>query len=55
MSQPFGVPYEQWRLVNVMLPRQYYPPLQVGGEGGRRQSSYLPSSMIMGEAILCVD
>jgi hypothetical protein len=29
MSQHFGVPYEKWRLVNVMLPRVYYPPLQV--------------------------
>lgn len=28
MSQGFGVPFEQWRLVNAMLPRVYYPPLQ---------------------------
>lgn len=28
-SQPFGVPFEQWRLVNAMLPREYYPALQV--------------------------
>lgn len=28
MSQPFGVPYEQWRLVNCMLPTKYHPPLQ---------------------------
>lgn len=40
MSQPFGVPYEQWRLVNVMLPRQYYPPLQVGREGGASLLTY---------------
>ena len=27
MSQPFGTPYEQWGIVNAMLPRVYYPPL----------------------------
>ena len=24
----FGVPFEDWRLVNAMLPREYHPPLQ---------------------------
>lgn len=28
MSKPFGVPYEQWSLVNCMLPTLYHPPLQ---------------------------
>lgn len=28
MSKPFGVPYEEWSLVNCMLPTRYYPPLQ---------------------------
>lgn len=28
MSQPFGIPYSDWRLVNCMLPRVYHPPLQ---------------------------
>ncbi|EWM21695.1 phytanoyl- dioxygenase [Nannochloropsis gaditana] len=28
MSQRFGVPFEAWRLVNAMLPREYYPSLQ---------------------------
>lgn len=28
MSQPFGIPFEQWRLVNAMLPREYYPEWQ---------------------------
>lgn len=28
MSKPFGVPYEEWSLVNCMLPTVYYPPLQ---------------------------
>lgn len=25
MSQPFGIPFEKWQLVNAMLPREYYP------------------------------
>jgi len=25
MSQPFGIPFENWQLVNAMLPREYYP------------------------------
>lgn len=25
MSQPFGVPFEQWRIVNIMLPTTYLP------------------------------
>ena len=29
-TEPFGVSFEQWRLVNAMLPREYYPELQVG-------------------------
>ena len=28
MSKPFGIPYEEWSLVNCMLPTRYYPPLQ---------------------------
>lgn len=28
MSKPFGVPYEQWSLVNCMLPTKYHPPLR---------------------------
>ena len=28
MSKPFGIPYEQWSLVNCMLPTRYYPPLR---------------------------
>lgn len=28
MSQTFGVPFQDWRLVNAMLPREYHPPLQ---------------------------
>lgn len=28
MSKPFGVPYEEWSLVNCMLPTKYYPPLR---------------------------
>ena len=28
MSKPFGIPYEQWSLVNCMLPTKYYPPLR---------------------------
>lgn len=28
MSQGYNVPFEQWRLVNAMLPRVYYPPLK---------------------------
>jgi phytanoyl-CoA hydroxylase len=28
MSKPFGVPYEEWSLVNCMLPTRYYPPLR---------------------------
>ena len=28
MSKPFGIPYEEWSLVNCMLPTKYYPPLQ---------------------------
>lgn len=28
MSKPFGIPYEQWSLVNCMLPTKYYPSLQ---------------------------
>jgi hypothetical protein len=28
MSQGYGVPFEQWRLVNAMLPREYFPQLQ---------------------------
>jgi hypothetical protein len=27
MSQPFGTPYDEWNLVNCMLPSRYYPPL----------------------------
>lgn len=27
MSQPFGTPFDQWGIVNAMLPRIYYPPL----------------------------
>lgn len=27
MSQPFGVPYEEWNLVNCMLPKKYHPPM----------------------------
>mmetsp|Transcript_13776 Transcript_13776/g.33214 ORF Transcript_13776/g.33214 Transcript_13776/m.33214 type:complete len:364 (-) Transcript_13776:6-1097(-) len=29
MSKPFGVPYEEWSLVNCMLPTVYHPPLQI--------------------------
>ena len=25
MSQPFGIPFEQWRIVNIMLPTTYLP------------------------------
>ena len=28
MSKPFGVPYEEWSLVNCMLPTKYYPPMR---------------------------
>jgi len=28
MSKPFGIPKEQWSIVNCMLPTTYYPPLQ---------------------------
>ena len=28
MSKPFGVPYEEFSIVNCMLPTTYYPPLQ---------------------------
>lgn len=28
MSKPFGIPYEEWSLVNCMLPTRYYPPLR---------------------------
>lgn len=28
MSKPFDTPYEQWSIVNCMLPATYYPPLQ---------------------------
>ncbi len=28
MSKPFGIPYEEWSLVNCMLPTTYYPPLR---------------------------
>ena len=28
MSKPFGIPYEEWSLVNCMLPTKYYPPLR---------------------------
>jgi hypothetical protein len=28
MSKPFGVPADQWSIVNCMLPTTYYPPLR---------------------------
>ena len=28
MSKPFDTPYDQWSIVNCMLPSTYYPPLQ---------------------------
>ena len=28
MSKPYGIPYEQWSIVNCMLPTRYYPPLK---------------------------
>lgn len=28
MSKPFGIPYEEWSLVNCMLPTKYYPPMK---------------------------
>jgi len=28
MSKPFGIPYEEWSIVNCMLPTKYYPPLK---------------------------
>ena len=28
MSKPFGVPIEEWSIVNCMLPTRYHPPLQ---------------------------
>jgi phytanoyl-CoA hydroxylase len=28
MSKPFGIPYEEWSLVNCMLPTRYFPPLR---------------------------
>eukprot|EP00977_Amphora_coffeiformis_P002212 scaffold425_cov175-Amphora_coffeaeformis.AAC.71 len=28
MSKPFGVPVEEWSIVNCMLPTHYHPPLQ---------------------------
>jgi hypothetical protein len=28
MSKPFGIPSEQWSIVNCMLPTTYYPPLR---------------------------
>ncbi|KAL7479870.1 hypothetical protein ACHAW6_005589 [Cyclotella cf. meneghiniana] len=28
MSKPFGIPFEDWSIVNCMLPTRYYPPFQ---------------------------
>ena len=28
MSKPFGIPEEEWSIVNCMLPTRYYPPLE---------------------------
>ncbi len=28
MSKPFGIPFEEWSIVNCMLPTRYHPPLQ---------------------------
>lgn len=28
MSKPFGIPFEEWSIVNCMLPTRYYPPFQ---------------------------
>lgn len=28
MSKPFGIPYEEWSLVNCMLPTRYYPAMR---------------------------
>jgi phytanoyl-CoA hydroxylase len=28
MSKPFGTPYEEWSLLNCMLPTRYHPPLR---------------------------
>jgi hypothetical protein len=28
MSQSFGTPYDEWQLVNCMLPTRYYPPMK---------------------------
>lgn len=28
MSKPFGIPYDEWSIVNCMLPTRYYPPLK---------------------------
>lgn len=27
MSKPFGTPFEEWSIINCMLPTRYYPPL----------------------------
>lgn len=28
MSKPFGIPYQEWSIVNCMLPTRYYPPMR---------------------------
>lgn len=28
ISKPFGIPFEEWSLINCMLPTLYYPPFQ---------------------------
>jgi phytanoyl-CoA hydroxylase len=28
MSKPFGIPFEEWSIVNCMLPTRYHPPFQ---------------------------
>ncbi len=38
MSQPFATPFEQWGIVNAMLPRVYHPPL-VGNVYEQRAAS----------------
>ena len=28
MSKPFGIPFEEWSIINCMLPTRYHPPFQ---------------------------
>jgi phytanoyl-CoA hydroxylase len=53
MSQPFGIPYENWSIVNCMLPATYHPPLQ--GNIYERLTQSMAQQLVEGKSDMVKD